>query len=148
MKLIAGAALISAQLLAQPVWAADLPSDRVAGPSEVATFAGARLRVPLGGGREKARAGLALTSTFRGATGQLRFAKGAELGFAGDEAAIRLTLGGTPVSQLAQGRDGPSGRKHGISTLGWVAIGVGAAVIIVVAAAAACVDDDDCIGSE
>lgn len=151
MKFIAGAALIAAQMVtaAQPARAAELPSDRSAADSRLGTFAGARLRVPLGGGREKSQAGLALTSTLRsGATGALRFAKGAELGFSGDERAIRLTLGGTPVSQLAQGRSAPGGRKHGVSTLGWIAIGVGAAAIIVVVAAAACVNDDDCIGSE
>jgi hypothetical protein len=151
MKFIAGAALVAAQMLAaaQPAGAAELPSDRSAGYSQLGTFAGARLRVPLGGGREKAQAGLALTSTLRsGATGELRFARGAELGFASDETAVRLTLGGTPVSRLAQGAEGPRGRREGISTLGWIAIGVGAAAIIVVAAAAACVNDDDCIGSE
>jgi hypothetical protein len=151
MKFIAGAALVAAQILvaAHPAGAAELPSERGVGNSRLGTFAGARLRVPLGGSKEKAQAGLALTSTLRnGAAGELRFAKGAELGFAGDEAAIRLTLGGTPVSRLAQGAEGPSGRKHGISTLGWIAIGVGAAAIIVFAAAAACVNDDDCIGSE
>jgi hypothetical protein len=149
MKFFAGAVLVAAQLAALPASAAELPSDRAAAHSQVGTFAGARLRVPLGGGREKARAGLALTSTLRSdATGELRFARGAELGFASGDSAIRLTLAGTPVSRLAQGGDGPSGRKQGVSTLGWIAIGVGAALVIVVAAAAACVNDDDCIGSE
>jgi hypothetical protein len=151
MKFIAGAALIAAQLLtvAQSAGAAEIPSDRMARPSQVGTFAGARLRVPLGGRKEKAQAGLALTSTLRGgATGELRFAKGVELGFAGNESAIRLTLGGAPVSRLAQGAEGSRGHKQGVSTLGWIAIGVGAAAIIVVVAAAACVHDDDCIGSE
>jgi hypothetical protein len=148
MKFFAGAVLVAATL-AQPASAAELPSDRGTAATQVGTFAGARVRVPLGGHREKAQAGLALTSTVRsGATGELRFAKGAELGFASDDTAIRLTLGGTPVSRLAQGGEGPGGRRQGVSTLGWIAIGVGAALVIVVAAAAACVNDDDCIGSE
>jgi hypothetical protein len=151
MKTSIIAALLAAQitLSAQPAFAAELVREGASAPNQAAAFAGARLRVPLGGGREKPQAGLALTSTLRsGATGQLRFAKGAELGFSGSDAPLRLTLAGTPVSRLAPGRAGPEGRKQGVSTLGWVAIGVGAVVLVVVVASAICLSDDDCIPSE
>ena len=133
--LIAGL-LAAAQILpaAQPVMAAELHQDRTGTAAQVSAFAGARLRVPLGGGREKAQAGLALTSTLRsGATGELRFAKGAELGFSGDEK-LRLSLAGLPVSHLAPGGKAGEGRKAGVSTLGYIAIGVGVVAVVTLAA--------------
>ncbi len=85
-KLLMAGLVAAAQILpaAQPAMAAELHQDRAGVPNQVSVFAGARLRVPIGGSREKPQAGLALTSTLRsGATGELRFAKGAELGFSG-----------------------------------------------------------------
>jgi hypothetical protein len=130
-KLLIGGLVAAAQILsaAQPAVAAELHQDRTATSSRVSAFAGARLRVPLGGGREKPQAGLALTSTLRSdSAGELRFAKGAELGFSGDEK-IRLSLGGTPVSKIAPGGGPGEGRKLGVSALGWVGIGVAVAAI-------------------
>ena len=135
-KLLIAGLVAGAQVLptAQPAMAAELHQDRAGMPNQVSAFAGARLRVPLGGGREKPQAGLALTSALRGgATGELRFAKGAELGFSGDEK-LRLSLAGRPVSQLRPGRGAPAGGKAGVSTLGYVAIGVGAVVVVTLAA--------------
>jgi hypothetical protein len=123
----------AAQVLpaAQPATAAELHQDRAATASEVSAFAGARLQVPLGGGREKPRAGLTLTSTLRnGETGQLRFAKGAELGVSGGNSKLVLSLAGRPVSQLAAGRPRADGRKLGFSTAGWIAIGASAVIIV------------------
>ena len=143
--LIAG--LVAGQIVASapPVLAAELHPDRAGMPNQVSAFAGARLRVPLGGDREKVRAGLALTSTLRsGTTGELRFARGAELGLAGGDGAVRLTLGGMPVSRLVQGRSGPDGRKLGVSTLGWVAIGVGGVAVVLFAAFELCKDGEIC----
>lgn len=146
-KLLIAGLVAAAQVLpaAQPAMAAELHQDRTGTSNQVSAFAGARLRVPLGGGREKPQAGLALTSTLRsGATGELRFAKGAELGFSGDHK-MRLSVAGTPVSQLRPGGTSPDGRKAGVSTLGW--IGIGAAVVVVGTAVwfyAAITDDDRC----
>jgi hypothetical protein len=131
--LIAGL-VAAAQVLpaAQPAAAAaaELHQDRTATSSQVSAFAGARLRVPLGG-REKPRAGLAFTSTLRnGPTGELRFAKGAELGFSGRDSKLGLSIAGRPISQLAAGRSGPTGRKQGFSTAGWIAIGASALIIV------------------
>jgi hypothetical protein len=149
MKLVLAAALCAAQVLpAAPAPAADLSAGDAAAPRQMGAFAGARLRVPLGGGQEKPQAGLALTSTLRsGATGELRFARGAELGFSGNEAPLRLTLAGQPVSRLAQGRGGPQGHKLGVSTLGWVAIGVGVVAVAFFTVVQLCADGEIC-GSE
>jgi hypothetical protein len=131
-KMLIAALIGAAQVLpaAQPAGAAELHQDRTATSGQVSAFAGARLRVPLGG-RERPQAGLALTSTRRsGPTGELRFAKGAELGFSGTDSKLALNISGRPVSQLATGGPGPAGRKQGFSTAGWIAIGASAAIII------------------
>jgi hypothetical protein len=135
-RLLIAGLVAAAQVLpaAQPAMAAELHQDRAGMPNQVSAFAGARLRVPLGDGREKPQAGLALTSTLRGgATGELRFAKGAELGFSGDQK-VRLSLAGQPVSQLSPGGKAGAGRKRGVSTLGYVAIGVGVVAVVTLAA--------------
>jgi hypothetical protein len=131
-KLLIAGLVAAAQVLpaARPAAAAELAQDRADAAGRVSAFAGARLRVPIGG-REKPRAGLALTSTLRsGPSGELRFARGAELGFSGRHSKLDLSLAGRPVSKLAAGRPGPSGRKQGFSTLGWVAIGASAVIIV------------------
>jgi len=132
-KLLIAGLVAAGQILpaAQPAMAAELHQDRTATPSQISAFAGARLRVPLGGGGEKPQAGLALTSTLRsGPTGQLRFARGAELGFGGREQKLGLSLAGRPLSQLAPGRSGPEGRKQGFSTAGYITIGASVAIIV------------------
>jgi hypothetical protein len=132
MKSLTAAALAAAalSLVAQPLAAAELP--RESGIAvERGTFVGARFRIPLGRSDEKAHAGLALTATQRApGRAELRFAKGLELGYAGD-ARLRLSLHGQPVSRLVPGKAGPEGRKLGVSTLGWVGIGVGVVVLSV-----------------
>jgi hypothetical protein len=132
-KMLIAGLVAAAQALpaTHPAAAAELHEDRSATAGRVSAFAGARLRVPLGGGREKPQAGLALTSTLRsGPSGELRFAKGAELGFSGRGSKLGLSMAGRPVSQLAAGRPVPDGRKHGFSTAGWIAIGASAAIIV------------------
>jgi hypothetical protein len=130
--LIAGLVAAAQILPAQSAAAAELNQERsAAAPGRVSAFAGARLRVPLGGGLEKAQAGLALTSTLRGGpTGELRFAKGAELGFSGASNKLDLNVAGRPISRLAGGAAGPKGRRQGFSTAGWIAIGASAAIIV------------------
>ena len=132
MKRLTIALIVAAQMLAvpAPAAAAELHSDRAQTASRMGGFAGARLRVPLGG-KEKAQAGLAVTSTLlSGPTGELRFAKGAEFGLSGGDSKVRLNLAGRPVSQLVPGRQGPDGPRQGFSTLGWVAIGASVVIIV------------------
>jgi hypothetical protein len=130
MKSLTAAALAAAalSLVVQPLAAAALP--REAGIQiERGTFVGARFRIPFGRSDEKAHAGLALTATQRTpGRAELRFAKGLDLGYAGDDK-LRLSLHGQPVSRLVQGKAGPEGRKLGVSTVGWVALGVGVVVL-------------------
>jgi hypothetical protein len=132
MKAKIATVLIAGQLAiaAQPVVAAELIDER-AETMRRGAFAGARIRLPLGETREKAQMGLALTSTLRSdQTAELRFAKGVELGLAGNSEKVRLSIGGTPVSSLAPVGGGPEGAKKGISTLAGVAIGIGVAAVI------------------
>lgn len=137
MKFIVMGALAAAQIAfaAQPVAAAELQRE-VSGPNQVGSFVGARVRVPLGASREKPHAGLAFTATQRaGETGTLRFSRGMELGFSGDDK-VRLSLAGRPVSQLRPGGGAPTGGKAGVSTLGYVAIGVGVVAVATLAVGA------------
>src|SRR4051812_26670740 len=132
MKSLTAAAMAAAasSLAVQPLAAAELPRE-AGGQIERGTFVGARFRVSLGRSDEKAHAGLALTATQRApGRAELRFAKGLELGYAGD-ARLRLSLHGQPVSRLAPGGAGPDDRKLGISTVGWIGIGVGVVVLSV-----------------
>ena len=141
MKFLTIFALVGAQLLiaAQPASAADLGDPGRADAQRHGAFAGARLRVPLGGGRgEKVRAGLTvapLTGSI-GPDGKLdtRFGEGMEIGFSGNEKA-GLRVGGKSLAQLTQGRQGPEGPKAGTSTIKGLAI-VGGVVVITLGALA------------
>ncbi len=64
---------------------------------------------------------------------------------AGQRLATTYTKAGYALAQ----RDGklPEGRRNGVSTLGWVGIGVGALVVLLVAAEIAC-QETNCLGSE
>jgi hypothetical protein len=155
MKKLVVPALIAAQLLAaaQPAFAADL-TDSAYRTSETGMFTGLRLRVPLGGeaGRQPLRAGLAVAPTVQsramnGGEVRTRFGEGLEFGVNGRRS-MTVSIAGTPVSRLVQGPNAPEGEKAGVSTLGWVAIGVGALVAVVLIAGAICFSDDDCIPSE
>lgn len=129
MRMLAITVLVTAQLLgtARPVLAAELVSEAPAGAQQRGAFAGARIRVPLGETVGKAQAGLTLAPTLRaGEKGELRFARGFELGLSGEDQ-VQVSLGGRPVSHLTGGGKDPKGKKLGISTIGWVAIGAGVA---------------------
>jgi len=136
MKYLTMFALFAGQALAvaQPAMAADLGDNGATRTQRHGAFAGARLRVPLGGGRdEKVRAGLSVApiAESRGSDGSVRtrFGEGMEFGIAGQEQA-GLRIGGKSIAQLAQGRAGPTGTRKGISTLGWIGIGVGTAIVV------------------
>ena len=150
MKAFMLGTLVGAQILmaAQPAMAADLGDERGAVATRQGAFAGVRLRVPLdGSGARKTRASLAVAPIVpgRAADGRMstRFGQGMELRLTG-AARPQLALAGRPLSQIAQGRTGPDGRKMGISTIGWVAIGVGVAAITVFALFESCKNGDIC----
>ena len=134
MKKLVITAIVAGQMIsAQPAFAAELTDGQ---SPQVGAFGGVRVRVPLDGNaqRRPVRAGLTIAPTLqtRNLSGETRtrVGEGREVGLAGD-APLRVSLGGTPVSQLAEGPQGPDGRRAGVSTLGWVAIGAGAAVLVV-----------------
>ncbi len=150
MKSVTMAALIATQIgiVAQPALAADLGDQRNSGAQRQGAFAGARLRVPLNGtGAGKVRAGLTVAPILqgRGADGSIRtrFGEGVELRFSG-ATKPELAFGGRSLAQLTEGRTGPDGRKLGISTIGWVAIGVGVAAVTVLALGQLCADGEIC----
>jgi hypothetical protein len=150
MKKLTIAALLAAQILgaAQPAFAAELVDSH---GQQIGAFAGARLRVPLDGNvrQRQIRAGFTLAPTMRtlAADGrsQLRFGEGLELGITGRQP-VRLLLAGQDVRRLGAAED--DNDRGGPSTLGWIAIGVGAALVIVIGAAALCASDHDCIPDE
>lgn len=148
MKKLLIAALVASQI-ATPALAQNYSPVR---ETETGTFSGVRVRVPFGGtAREPVRAGLAFAPVARtehlDGRVRTRIGEGLEFGFNGRGPA-QFSLAGTPVNRLVGGRTGPDGRRHGISTLGWIAIGVGGTVVILFAAAAICISDSDCIPDE
>jgi|SRR5687768_12449078 len=147
MKIVTMVALFAAQLLnAAPAAAAELTESR---GQEMGAFGGVRVRVPLDGraGQRQLRAGLAVAPTLqiRSANGEIRtrIGEGLELGYQGDDR-LRLSLAGTPVSRLAQGPAGPDGRRARVSTLGWVAIGVGGVLVAAAGLWALCASGTIC----
>jgi hypothetical protein len=145
MRLTAMAALVGAQIaIAAPAGAAELLGEQSAGPQLRGAFAGARLRVPLGGTRETPHGGLAFAMTARDADGASpRFSRGVEFGYAGGTG-MRLSLNGRAFAPSGVGPDGP---RMGVSTIGWIAIGVGALAVVVVAAGVTC-QETNCLNSE
>jgi hypothetical protein len=156
MKKFAIVGLLAAQITAaaQPALAADLVAQE---RPVIGAFAGARLRIPFGdNAHQRVRAGLTLAPTLHvlGSDGvaRTRFGEGLELGIA-PRRPLELSFAGTRLDRLgvAPGRTGPEGRRAGVSTLGWVAIGVGATVLVVAGAgylwledALDCDPGDDC----
>ena len=125
----AGIVMIAAGLITTPVQAADWSDVRPG------TFIGARLTI---GGRTGGRPSAALTI----APTQNRISNnGMSDMMIGEGLALNLTPGAKPTLTLAgiradtalglqRGRDLDSGEKLGMSTAGWVAVGVGSAALI------------------
>jgi hypothetical protein len=155
MKKLMIAALVAGQVLtsATPALAADLTgSQEVQGGA----FGGLRLRVPLGGrpGEHRVRAGFALAPTVssraRDGAVRTRIAEGLEFGYRSGHP-LSFSIAGRDLQprRLGAAQDNDDNHRHrGPSTLGWIAIGLGAAVVIVVGAAALCASDHNCIPGE
>ncbi|HYJ30356.1 MAG TPA: hypothetical protein VEW25_08455, partial [Allosphingosinicella sp.] len=142
------AAVVAAQIMAAatPARAAEIVSADIPRTHRTGTFIGARLRLPLDGTRRAPRATLtaapALRSTRADGDSRLRIGEGLELGLDGRE--LRFDLAGRPVSSLVQGRDAPGGPRQNISTVAWVAIGVGVLVVAAFAVLESCRAGDIC----
>jgi hypothetical protein len=99
-------------------------------------FTGARIRLSLGGRQHdrKFRAGLTIAPALRrqaisGGT-RTHIGEGLELGLAG-ERPLTLSLGGRPVGRLLpHGRKSEDEQRLGISTGGYMAIGIGVAALV------------------
>lgn len=123
----------AAQLAASPAWSADLVEDRSIASQQTGSFAGARVRIPLGGSRSESglRAGLVMAPTLRTEgvdhRSTLRFGKGAELGFRQGQP-VALSIAGRRVTGPEARR--LSGPRAGVSTVAWVAIGTGVVLVI------------------
>ena len=152
MKTLVAVLLVTAQLLlVQPLAAAGAERAMV---TETGTFAGARFRLPLGGSKTKPKPQLGLTFApmlrLQGAHGrsQMRIGEGVAFGLTGSERTAKLSFGGRPLSAFATNAETIDAKnKLGVSTLGWVAIGVGAAAILYVVAASVCVETN-CLNSD
>ena len=134
MKKLLAAALIAGQVFATaaPAFAQNLGVSR---DLETGAFGGVRLRIPFGGAhQERASANLTFAPTVRAeysdGRSRTRIGEGLEVGI-NDRGTAQFSLAGTPVSRLVPGRAGPGGRRLGVSTLGWVAIGAGTVVVLV-----------------
>ena len=134
MKKIAMIALIAAQL-SSPATAAELMRDASAQERRMGAFAGARFRISLDRApRERVRAGLSLSPTIHDlradGSASMRIGEGLEFG-ASERRAPGVLLAGQPVSALVQRGEGPDGRRQNVSTVAWVAIGVGVVAVSV-----------------
>jgi hypothetical protein len=136
MKRLMIALLLGGQILvaAEPAFAAGLTGART---QQMGAFAGFRLRVPLDGNarQRQIRAGLAIAPALHsrrpdGET-RTRFGDGLELGLTA-ERRLTLSLAGTPVNRVGAAQDEGETEEQGggPSTLGWIAIGVGALVVV------------------
>lgn len=151
MKKLLIATVIAGQILgtSAPAFAQSYSPVR---ETETGTFGGVRLRIPFGGAaREPVRAGITFAPTTRtdhqDGRVRTRIGEGLEFGMVGREP-MQFSLAGTPVNRLVQGGSGPDGQRLGVSTIGWIAIGVGVSLVILVAATAICASDHDCLPSE
>ena len=147
-RMLVAALLVTQAAQGTMAAAAGLEPETRLSSQHAGAFAGARIRVPFGGQEAgKARAVLAVAPTLHGQRSdgsvRTRFGQGIELGTSGGEE-LRVSFGGRPISQLAQGRQGPGGPKAGISTLGWVAIGVGTVALLYVALVGLCAEEVIC----
>jgi hypothetical protein len=127
---LAGLVAVHSLVAIQPAAAASFHETTTA---QSGTFAGARIRLSLGG-RQKLRAGLTVAPTLRnqaisGDT-RTRIGEGLEFGFAG-ERTLSFSLGGRPVSGLVPGRrKSEEEQRQGISTGGYVVIGAGVVALV------------------
>jgi hypothetical protein len=135
MKTYALAAVTAALTIiaGQPAAAANFQEPAIV---QSGTFAGARIRISLGGKEQdrKVHAGLTLAPTLRSQTTsgetRTRIGEGLELGFTG-ERPLTLSFAGRPVNRLlSRDRKTDDERRLGISTGGYVAIGVGVAALV------------------
>jgi hypothetical protein len=129
------AAALAATLVVQPAVAASLEAEAASAQHSTGAFAGARVRLQLGGTTPRASAGLALAPMGRSVAQDgrvaLRFGEGLGFGVA-DGRAPALSVAGQSVRQIRtawQGAEGENDRKDGLSPVAIGAIVVGGLVV-------------------
>ena len=118
---------------AQPALAAGFePAER----ARIGMFGGVQVRVPLGGSRAEApRASLGIAPVTRSqrldGENRMRIGEGLQLSLQPDRP-LELSVAGTRLDRLGLAPNGQTsdGARAGVSTLGWVGIGVGAVVVL------------------
>ena len=135
MKSYVLAGLVAAQSIVAAQPAADAGIEELT-TVQTGTFAGARIRLSLGGRQHdrKVRAGLTIAPTLRsqGIAGETRtrIGEGLEVRFVGKRS-LGVSLGGRPLTRLLPGgRKSEDEKRFGKSTSSKVAIGVGAVALV------------------
>jgi hypothetical protein len=130
MRKLLIAAVVLAQLApcATSVQAAEL----AAGPQQqtrMGAFAGARLRVSLGGKKQTVRAGLMAAPSVRSVkdgASSLRIGEGLEYGLTDRRPQPGLSFAGR---QIGSGKHRPDGPRQNVSTTGYIAIAAGVVLL-------------------
>lgn len=141
--------LVAGQLAAaaQPALAAEFDATE---QTRVGMFGGMQVRLPLGGEERTRRPSIAIgiapttrSQRIEGA-GRTRIGQGLALDFAARRPELRLA--GTQLNRLSLTPSGraPDGQRVGISTLGWVGIGLGVVVVSVLVLGQLCADGEVC----
>ena len=134
MKLVLIASLVLAQLPLASATAATI-ENHGASQQQVGAFAGARLRIAVGGEKAgKPTIGLGITglAQSRSSDGAVRtrLSEGVQFGYSADRK-LGLTVAGQPLDARRPSlQDKGEDDDDGISTLGWIGIGVGAALVV------------------
>ena len=128
-----GAVVIVAHVAvcAAPAHAADLLEEARQRETHTGAFAGARLRVSLGGVRESTRAGMVVAPSVHviaNGASRLRIGEGLEYGVS-DRRPAGISLAGRRITDISGVQRQPEGQRRNVSTLGWVAIGAGVVVV-------------------
>ena len=132
---ISAATITVASLMASTPAAAQNAGMLATTSTEAGAFAGARLRLRLGGkSMPRPEFGVTFAPMLRAASAdgrvRMRFGEGAGFGIAGGEPA-RLSLGGRPVLSFTERRvELDKTNAMGVSTIGYVAIGAGVALVV------------------
>ena len=142
------AALVAAQIgsAAAPAFAAEIPGAEPPRSHETGAFVGARLSLPFDGERQAPRARLAAAPVFRSTQpngeSRTRIGRGLEFGLEGEE--VRFEIAGRAAASLVQGPAGPGSDRRNVSTVGWVAIGVGVIAVTVLSLYVLCGTGEIC----
>ena len=128
----AGAALLAAQVAAQPAFAADLDSRAPFAENQRGAFAGIRLRADLGGRETKLRGSLAVAPTIhnrRASDSRMTIGEGLELSLR-PGARPELTLAGQRLDRMSLLGEQTQPDRENMSTVAKVAIVAGVVVVV------------------